>query len=512
MKKVSRIRRSLFFRIVGGNAVVAVLIAGAFVLLVRAIGHEREASERADRASAATATAIGFGLQLYDLDSAERSFVVTGKERFLGPYYRARLLYPVMLARLEGQLDGQPADQAQVRMVRRGADHYVRGFLDPLIVAARRDLKAAQRITAGGEAERRSGALRERVFDVFQSQQSKVQAANATASHEAHLAVTIGIIGLVGSFLLLGGFGYLLARGVLRPVGRIARAAEKIARGDRSARVRGSDANGDELQRMAQSFNWMAASVERNHNAMLEAERVKQDFFTLVSHELRTPLTSIIGYLDVLLDDVKEQLPPDQRHKFLAVMDRNSHRLLRLVGDLLFAARVDAGQVELESSEFDLTEVIRESVQTFRASAAREGLQLRHEIAEVPACVGDSGRIAQAVDNLIGNAIKFTPPEGSVTVRLRPGAGDTADIEVEDTGIGIAPDDRHGVFHRFYRGEEATTRAIEGTGLGLAIVKVIVEAHGGNVSFSSVEGEGTVFRISLPIKLLAGTGFSPQAA
>jgi signal transduction histidine kinase len=244
----------------------------------------------------------------------------------------------------------------------------------------------------------------------------------------------------------------------------------------------------------------LRAHAER---AAAEADRVKGEFFALISHELRTPLTSIIGYLDVLLEDGDAPGTPQQQQA-LDVINRNSRRLMRLVGDLLFVARVDAGNVELERGEFDLAEVVRESVDTFRDRAKREGLELGSEIAEVGNSPGDAGRIGQAVDNLISNSVKFTPEGGSITVRLRPEPGGRAAIEVADTGMGIPEAEQAKLFDHFYRSSGARLKEIEGTGLGLAIVKTIVEGHDGTIAFDSSEGEGTTATISLP--LAAGSG------
>jgi PAS domain S-box-containing protein len=234
--------------------------------------------------------------------------------------------------------------------------------------------------------------------------------------------------------------------------------------------------------------------------AEAEADRIKAEFFALVSHELRTPLTSIVGYLELLGEDPSERRSTEQRQEFLGIIDRNSQRLLRLVGDLLFVAQVESGKVEFERGPVKLSEVACESVDTFRARAASEGLELRSEIEDVGVSLGDGGRIGQALDNLVANAVKFTPGGGTVTLRLHPEGQTQAVMEVADTGVGIPKSEQGQLFERFFRADAAKAQSIEGTGLGLSIVETIVSGHGGKVSFESEEGVGTTFRITLPLE------------
>lgn len=231
-----------------------------------------------------------------------------------------------------------------------------------------------------------------------------------------------------------------------------------------------------------------------------EADRLKDEFFALVSHELRTPLTSIVGYCEILLDEDDEDdggLDPQQR-RFLETVDRSAHRLLRLVGDLLFVAQIEAGTMHLELGDVNLAEVAADAVEAALPTADARGVSLVLH-AELPAPIrGDHDRLGQATDNLVANALKFTPSGGEVSVVLTPGDGD-ATLEVSDTGIGIPADEQARLFDRFFRASTATDRAIPGIGLGLAIVKAIAAAHGGEISVSSVEGHGTTFALTVPL-------------
>jgi PAS domain S-box-containing protein len=238
----------------------------------------------------------------------------------------------------------------------------------------------------------------------------------------------------------------------------------------------------------------LAAQNER----LRELDRLKDEFLALVSHELRTPLTSIRGYTELLLDGEAGELTEDQL-QFLGVVERNTNRLLHLVGDLLFLAQVEAGKLTLELGPLDLAAVAAESVETARPQAEAKGITLTLATGPVRPISGDYARIAQLLDNLVSNAIKFTGEGGRVDVRVHQ-ERERVVVEVRDSGIGIPVDEQPFLFQRFYRTSTATEQAIQGTGLGLAISKAIVDAHAGRIAVASDEGAGTTFRVELPAR------------
>jgi PAS domain S-box-containing protein len=230
----------------------------------------------------------------------------------------------------------------------------------------------------------------------------------------------------------------------------------------------------------------------------VETERLKDEFFGLVSHELRTPLTSIKGYAELLASGQGE-LDEEQASNFVEVIKRNTGRLERLVGDLLFVARVEAGGFDLRKAEFKLDELAADCVEAARPSADEKGLQLTLRVEPLERFIGDHDRLAQLLDNLISNAVKYTPPEGRVEVSVSRSDA-LAVLEVRDSGYGIPEEEHARLFERFYRASAATAREIQGVGLGLTIVKAIVEAHGGRIEVDSREGMGTTFRVELPFE------------
>lgn len=236
---------------------------------------------------------------------------------------------------------------------------------------------------------------------------------------------------------------------------------------------------------------------ERDQNVRLrDLDRMKDDFVASVSHELRTPLTSIRGYLELILDGEAGEVT-DEQEQFLGIVQRNADRLLRVVGDLLFVAQVDAGKIALEPGECDLDALARESVDVARPAADEKEILLEVTTDSGRTLEADRARLAQVLDNLVSNAVKFTPPGGRVAIRTFRHRNEAV-IEVSDTGMGIGAEDQERLFERFFRTRAASDRAIQGTGLGLAIVKAIVEAHGGTISVDSKVGEGTTFRVVLP--------------
>jgi PAS domain S-box-containing protein len=257
----------------------------------------------------------------------------------------------------------------------------------------------------------------------------------------------------------------------------------------------------DETERVV-GYLFVAADQTQVH----EAERVKNEFVGTVSHELRTPVSAVLGHLDLLRDD---PLTEDQ-DRYIDVAERNARRLLRLVNDLLFTAQVDAGGVPLDLSDVDLRTVIAASVESAAPAGRRAGVAIVADLPErVPPVRGDTGRLGQAVDNLISNAVKFTPSGGSVTVTLSAGpAPDSGDDEVTvavaDTGIGVPAEELDRLFGRFFRASTAVRHAVPGVGLGLTITRAIVRAHGGGVTVTSAEGVGTTFTLHLPVASAGG--------
>ncbi|HEX3057509.1 MAG TPA: HAMP domain-containing sensor histidine kinase [Gaiellaceae bacterium] len=247
--------------------------------------------------------------------------------------------------------------------------------------------------------------------------------------------------------------------------------------------------------------------LAQKNEELVQADLLKDEFIALVSHDLRTPLTSIIGYVELALDD--EGAPLDEeRRRYIEVVARSSDRLLRLVDDLLLAARLQSGRFMLNIDETDLESIAAETLDDIHARAQLKGVSLVLA-ADGPIRVEcDRRRVLQLLDNLVSNAVKFTPEGGRVDVRVERTLTGAA-VEVCDTGVGIGAGEEERIFERFYRSATAVSDQVPGTGLGLFIARAIAERHGGKLVARRRDGGGTMLRLELPERATA-TSAEPE--
>ncbi len=238
-----------------------------------------------------------------------------------------------------------------------------------------------------------------------------------------------------------------------------------------------------------------AEKLERAYNELKELDRLKSEFVQNVSHELRTPLTFVKAYVELLLDGTLGELNQRQRESLEIVAER-TNTLTRLVRDIIALQQIERESLHL--SLVNLGEIAQMALLGAEVTARQAGIVLKADIpSDLPLVPGDRDRLNQVFDNLLGNAIKFSPDGGEVTIRVWD-AGDVVEASISDNGIGIPADELEKIFERFYQVDGSTTRRFGGTGLGLAIVKRIVEAHGGRVWAESEQGRGSTFFFTLP--------------
>jgi signal transduction histidine kinase len=275
-----------------------------------------------------------------------------------------------------------------------------------------------------------------------------------------------------------------LARGMTQPLRDMASAARRLEVGDYTARV--DTESRDEVGQLAQAFNRMSDELEH-------VERSRRDLVANVSHELKTPIAAIRAHLENLLDGVERPDPAT-----LQVMLEQSDRLTRLVDQLLDLSELESGDVPLRREAFELGPVVARVLSEIDMAGRAGGVALRDELGiGLPPVDADAERIHQVLFNLVDNAVRFTPPGGSVTVRAEQ-RDDAVRIDVTDTGVGIAPEHLPRLFERFYRVDPARSRGAGGTGIGLAIARSVVEAHGGQLRAESELGRGSTFSFELP--------------
>ena len=303
------------------------------------------------------------------------------------------------------------------------------------------------------------------------------------ANHRlAQILVVVGLVAIV----MASGVGFLIAGQALQPVETIAQTAEQITAADDLSRRIEYDGPDDELGRLIHTFN---ATLERLETLFNTQRRFVAD----VSHELRTPLTTLRGNLDLIQ---RFGTDADSLHE----MNAELSRMTRMVSDLLLLARADSGNLPMNETVLDLDTLMMEVFRQAQTLAQQSGQNQRVVLDKIqPARVrGDMDRLKQVLLNLVTNALKYTPPDGTITLGLIT-EGDQAQVSVSDTGIGIPAESLPHIFDRFYRVDTARARIMGGTGLGLAIVHWIVRAHNGTVTVHSTPGQGSTFCVNLPL-------------
>jgi signal transduction histidine kinase len=315
-------------------------------------------------------------------------------------------------------------------------------------------------------------------------------------------ATVIVSVAAIGIGLLM--LSWALSRYVIRPISVLVEATEQLrSTGDASPGQRLPETNLHEFGIMARGVNRLLDRVDEHEQALRQAKdvavaasRAKSSFLANMSHELRTPMNAIMGFTDLA-----ERRAEDERIRtYLQKMKVAENNLLAIIGDVLDLARIEADRLSIEVKPFNVRQVIDEQMALVRRNAFDKGLSLRAEIEadlENRVVYGDPVRLGQVLLNLLGNAVKFTP-SGSITLRARVAAVAADDgvklrCEVEDTGIGIASEDRRRLFQSFEQVDGSSTREFGGTGLGLAISKRLVEMMGGEIAVESEPGRGSRF-------------------
>jgi signal transduction histidine kinase len=370
----------------------------------------------------------------------------------------------------------------------------VDGIVDRIIVldtagdfdASAAELIEAERVAVDLERETRSLA------QATQGLTDRLVTENANAFQASQATfVAVAVVAILLSVLL----GLLLAWSVIRPIRRIETRLEGIAAGDFSSHV--DVPNRDELGALALNINRMNDELGRLYAALESASRHKSEFLASMSHELRTPLNAVIGFSQVLKQQMFGELNPRQAQYVTDILESGQH-LLSLINDILDLAKVEAGRMELQPSTFALNVTMENAVAMLRERATRQSITLESEIEpSVDLIEADERKVKQILFNLLSNAVKFTPAGGRVTVSARP-LDDGVEIGVRDTGVGISAGDQARVFDEFE--QLGPGRIQEGTGLGLALTRRLAELHGGRIAVESELGEGSKFTVWLPFR------------
>jgi signal transduction histidine kinase len=412
---------------------------------------------------------------LVDAETGERGFIITGDDKYLDPYNRARDAVAANFSATRGLTADNRDQEADLDQLATLSNRKLDELAHTIVVRRKSGFTAAQARVADDVGRRLMESMRTIAarMEAREDRLLAVRSAQAAQSYRSAqltrlVGVGVGLAAVIGLFLVVVRYG-----------------------ADRVVAMRALEAKQAEL---------------------LDALQQKDEFVAVVSHELRTPINSIAGWASML---EQHMVKPERIEAALTAIRRNAESLRQLVADLLDTSQLAAGRLRLIVGPVDLNQVVQEALDAVRLSADNKGVVLTAAIAQDRPLTmqGDAGRLKQVVWNLLANAIKFTPAGGHVTIALT--ATDSGfRLEVSDTGAGIDPGFLPYVFERFRQGKTAPRR--EGVGLGLAIVRHLVELHGGTVTAHSAGvGKGSTFVIELPLvvapRAIAGSAWSATA-
>jgi len=312
------------------------------------------------------------------------------------------------------------------------------------------------------------------------------------------LRLSTGVV--IGGLFFAALAGLVLFNLLTRRLRRLASTMEAFKRSDFSEPLNPSShdqgRSGDEIDRLDETFRQMTDRIVLQMKKLKETDALRRELVANVSHDLRTPLASLHGYLETLL--LKEgTLTPEEQRNYLEIAAKHSERLGKLVSELFELAKLDSRETQPHVEPFSLGELVQDVVQKFRLSAEKKNVRLQARLREDLGFVSaDIGLIERVFENLIENALRYTPEGGEITVALIPET-DRITVQVTDTGCGIPQEELPHIFDRFYRVEKHERS--DGAGLGLAIAKRILELHGGSIRAESAVDRGTAFTFHLPV-------------
>jgi signal transduction histidine kinase len=492
-----RLPRSLSARLVAGSALLALLVAVAFGVLVVAVTTLDDATKRERHAKAVTAETLELERLVLDLDTGLRGFVLTGKQDLLAPWTSARAALPEKKRAFQ-QLASTSADERRrAATLVSSIDQYLNDYAVPVVDIARTSPAATRQAIVSQEGARQLATVRDRFADFLSTESALAASRTSAAQRRSDEAIAAAVAGLIASALLIIGFGLYLARSIAQPARNVAEGAARLAGGDLGTRLRPQGVG--EIEELTHAFNRMAErleasrrELEEQNEKLRESEQAKSELVSIVAHELRTPLASVLGFTSILL---QREVTDEQRREYLGIIEAQARRLAALVNDFLDVQHLEEGKLSMAKELVDVGSVIREQTELFAGQSPKHLLDVSLPPTPLPVR-GDSNRLAQVVANLLSNAIKYSPAGGVVHV-----AGKRTDhvirVSIQDEGVGIPAELQRDIFGKFVRGH-ATANGIEGSGLGLAISRSLVEAHGGRIDFESTKGGGSTFWFEIP--------------
>ncbi len=371
------------------------------------------------------------------------------------------------------------------KFIRDGGKTFVMG-MDPKKEEGEKVFSAA--------AVERDGQLEGYIYVILEGEDFESTTSFLLGSYILRLGARAILISLAAAIII----GLIAIRSITRNVRKIRDTMQEFKSGNVDARI--SLPGKGELTDLAESFNHMADTITQNMEEIKTLDTLRRELVANVSHDLRTPLAIIQGYVETIL--MKEEgLDPQDRLRYLSTVLSSTERLRKLVEELFELSKLEAKQTRPKPELFSIAELVQDVAQKFDVLARKKNVQLQTVLPrDLPPVHADIALIERVLQNLVENALKFTPESGAVTIELSP-APAGVNVQVTDTGQGISPEDIPHVFERYKQGGKDLTSFEQGTGLGLAIVKKILEAHGVTISVRSDVREGTAFSFRLPLSV-----------
>ena len=415
------------------------------------------------------------------------------------------------LARIEGAAPAEERDLIQ--RIRSAQDEVLTTVADiaNLIRDGKVEEAMALQLNGGYPLYQRIQGLVSQVVKAEEDEMARLRS-SVVAAHQRAVIVASTFAGVSIALALL--LGFVISWSFILPVRDAYAFLSRVAKGDFETTIQVT--NRDEFGDLADHMNTMGRELSRLYeaerqashqlralNAELEqASKAKSDFLASMSHELRTPLNAVLGFTEMILDDVYGEIPPQLREPVADIRTCGT-QLLRLINDVLDLAKIEAGRMELALGEYSVEDVVNTVKLSLRSLAAEKGLEfVAAAQPDIPLAVGDAKRLTQCLTNLAGNAIKFTP-QGRVEIWVEC-QEETLLFRVSDSGIGIPPDQIGHIFEEFRQADPTITREFGGTGLGLSITRRFVELHGGRIWVESEVGKGSTFFLSIPLRVPRG--------
>ena len=502
--------RSITARMLVIGGVLALLLSGAFAVLIVAVGNQRDAGRQALRIQEAITAGTQLERSAISMEAGLRGFVASGRTRALEPFNAARKVYPDQVRQLQHLIADDPRQQATVRRISAQIADYVNLWALPLLSISRDRINVARSIVVNTTGRQRIDAVRSSFLELFSRERSVAAARERAAERRSNVATLLGGLGIALVVIITMGMALYLRRAMIRPALAVANATDAVAAGDLSTRVPVERA--DEMGKLARGFNAMTASLQRGREQLgqrtAELERSNrdlEDYASVASHDLQGPLSTISMYSELLVSRLRDRSDDDA--ELAARVGLAAQRMRTLVRDLLTYSRLDRSQMRWDEVELD--EVMRTALDNLAGPIAEHGADVSAEA--LPVVRGDSGQLCQVIQNLVSNAVKFTEGDSPVVRVCATAAHAEARVSVIDNGIGIDPEHAQRIFRPFQRLHSSDR--YEGSGIGLAICERIVSRHGGRIWAEGTPGAGSTFHFTVPlVRPAAGPGDPAEAA